>query len=169
MKLNIGTKVNFLIVVAILLVGGVSILLSISALKGAGKHAIDNYSSAVMNEKKAQIKDLVNSAYTLAKERLEDSLNKEKIKKEYGGQVKAQINQAFSVFESSNENEILGDVDDRKEYAKMVIEKMRWGKEGKDYFWIQDTEGKMVLHPIKPALNGKDLMGLKDPDGKLFF
>jgi methyl-accepting chemotaxis protein len=169
MKLNIGTKVNVLIITAILLVGGVSILLSISALRGAGKHAIEKYSSAMMDEKKSQIQDLVNSAYTIAQENLEASLDKEKIKADYGGQVQAQINQAFSVFEASSENESLGDIDDRKEYAKKVIEKMRWGKEGLDYFWIQDTDGKMVLHPIKPALNGQDLMGLKDPDGKLFF
>ena len=83
MKLNIGTKVNLLIVFAILLVGGVSIFLSISALKSAGKEAIDNYSSAVMNEKRSQIRDLVNSAYTIAKERLDDSIDKEKIKNDY--------------------------------------------------------------------------------------
>ncbi len=50
MKLNIGTKVNVLIIFTILLVGGVSILLSISALKKAGEQAIGQYRSAVMNE-----------------------------------------------------------------------------------------------------------------------
>ena len=73
MKLNIGTKVNLLIVVALILVGGTSLFLSVSSLKKGGELAIDSYSSGVMREKKAQIKDLVNSAFTIAKERLDAS------------------------------------------------------------------------------------------------
>lgn len=169
MKVNIGTKVNILLVVAILLVGGVSLLLSVSALKDGGKSALGNYQDAVMKEKKGQIKDLVNSAYTIASGRLQASLDKEKIRKEYGDQVKAVVNQAISVFESSNNNELLGDIESRKEYARQVIDKMRWGNDGKGYFWIQDTDGKMVHHPIKPSLNGKELFAIKDPDGKLLF
>ncbi len=169
MKLTIGKKVNLILIISILLVGGVSIILAMFALKGEGKHAIGKFRSAVMNEKQSQIKDLVNSAYTIAKGNLDSSLDKEKIKKEYGDQVKAQIEQAFSVFEASNENESLGDEESKKEYAKKIIDKMRWGKKHKDYFWIQDINGNMVHHPIKPSLNGKMLLGLKDPDGKLFF
>jgi len=169
MKLNIGAKVNALIVLAIILVGGGSLFLSVSALKEEGNLAKENYSSAVINEKKSQIKDLVNSAYTIAKERLDASLDKEKIRNEYGEQVKAVVNQAISVFKAVHENKTIGDVDSRKEYAKEIIEKMRWGNDSKGYFWIQDTDGKMVLHPIKPSLNGKYLLDMKDPDGKLFF
>ena len=148
MKLNIGTKVNLLIIVVILLVGGVSIFLSVSALRSEGKDSIAQYSAAVMGEKRSQIKDLVTSAYTIAKERLADSLDKEKIKAEYGDQVKAEIEQAFSVFISASENESLYDVETRKELAKEIVGKMRWGKNNNEYFWIQDTNGNMVHHPI---------------------
>ncbi len=86
MKLNIGAKVNALIVLAIILVGGGSLFLSVSALKEEGNLAKENYSSAVINEKKSQIKDLVNSAYTLAKERLDAALDKEKLRNQYGEQ-----------------------------------------------------------------------------------
>ena len=169
MKLNIGTKVNLLIVVALILVGGTSLFLSVSSLKKGGELAIDSYSSGVMREKKAQIKDLVNSAFTIAKERLDASRDKEKIRKEYGDQVKAVVDQAISVFEAASGDDGLGNMESRKQTAIKIIEKMRWGKDGKGYFWLQDTNGDMVLHPIKPSLNGKNLMGLKDPDGKFFF
>jgi methyl-accepting chemotaxis protein len=123
----------------------------------------------MMDEKKAQLKDLVNSAYTIAKERLDASLDKDTIRKEYGDTVKAVVNQAISVFESVSGDDGLGDVKDRKQAAIKIIDKMRWGKNGKGYFWLQDTKGDMEHHPINPSLNGKNLMGLKDPDGKFFF
>ncbi len=169
MKLNIGTKVNVLIIVALVLVGGASLLLSVSSLKSGGEFAIKGYSAGMMGEKKAQIEDLVNSAFTIAKERLDASRDKESIRKEYGDNLKAVVDQATSVFEAASGDEGLGDVESRKQAAMKIIEKMRWGADGKGYLWIQDTKGDMVLHPINPALNGKNLLGLKDPDGKLFF
>jgi len=169
MKLNIGTKVNVLIVVALIMVGGASLVLSVVSLRKGGEVAIQAYSTGMMAEKRAQIKDLVNSAYTIAKERLDASQDKETVRMEYGDQVKAVVNQAVSVFEAASSNEEAGDLESRQQSAIKIIEKMRWGKDGKGYFWIQDTDGLMVLHPIKPSLNGKKLLGLKDPDGKLFF
>lgn len=169
MKLNIGTKVNLLIIVALVLVGGASVLLSVASLKKGGEFAIQSYGDGMMGEKKAQIKDLVNSAFTIAKERLDASRDKEAIRKEYGDTVKAVVDQAIAVFESTSDNDTLGEVENRKQAAIKIIDKMRWGKDGKGYFWIQDTKGDMVHHPIKPSLNGKPLLGLKDPDGKLFF
>ena len=169
MKLNIGTKVNVLIIGALILVGGVSLLLSVSALKKEGAFAINAYQEGVMGEKKAQIKDLVNSAFTIAKERLDASQDKEKIRKEYGDQVKAVVNQAVFVFEAVNGDTGFGDMEAGKQATIKIIEKMRWGKDGTGYFWIQDTKGDMVLHPINPGLNGKPLWEIKDPDGKFLF
>ncbi len=169
MKLNIGAKVNILIVTALILVGGGSLLLSISAMKKEADFAIHEYSTDMMEEKKNQIRDLVNSAYTIAKDRLEASRDKETIRKEYGDDVKAAVNQAISVFEAAQGNETFENQAARQAAAIKIIDKMRWGKDGNGYFWIQDTNGDMIHHPINPALNGKNLMGLKDPDGKLFF
>jgi methyl-accepting chemotaxis protein len=50
-----------------------------------------------------------------------------------------------------------------------TIAKMRYGKSGDNYFWINDLEPKMVMHPIKPQLNGKNLSQAKDPNGKALF
>ncbi|WDP84901.1 MAG: cache domain-containing protein [Desulfobacter sp.] len=168
MKLKIGAKVNLLVVLALILVGGVSLFFSISALKGEGELAVQQYSTDMMKEKRFQIRDLVNSAFTIAKERLDASMDKDAIRKEYGDQVMAAVNQAVAVFEAMDDGAYT-DFTEQKEAAIAIIDKMRWGTDGKGYFWIQDTDGLMVHHPIKPALNKKNLLGMKDPDGKLFF
>ena len=169
MKLKIGTKVNLLIVAALILVGGASLLLSGRALRNQGNFSVQEYSAGMMGEKKAQIRDLVNAAYTIAKERLDTSRDKEKIRNEYGEEVMAVINQAVGVFEGIANNDTFADDDSRKQAAIAIIDKMRWGKTGEDYFWIQDTDGIMVHHPINPSLNGKYLLEITDPDGKLLF
>jgi methyl-accepting chemotaxis protein len=50
-----------------------------------------------------------------------------------------------------------------------IIEKLRYGPEMKDYFWINDMQPAMIMHPYKPELNGKDLSQSKDPNGKKLF
>ena len=40
------------------------------------------------------------------------------------------------------------------------IQNMRYGDDGKDYFWISDTQTRMVMHPYRPELNGQSLAGL---------
>ena len=49
------------------------------------------------------------------------------------------------------------------------IQNMRYGDEGKDYFWISDTQTRMVMHPYRPELNGQDLTDYTDPSGKKLF
>jgi methyl-accepting chemotaxis protein len=55
------------------------------------------------------------------------------------------------------------------ERAKRIIKGLRYGAEGKDYFWINDFDPKMVMHPYRPDLDGKDLSNFKDPQGKALF
>lgn len=169
MKLKIGAKVNLIIVVSLLLVGGVSLFFSVSALNKEGDIAIEDYRTGVMEQKKNYIRDLVGSAYTIADGYFKDISDKEILRKNSGDKIKAAIDQAVSVFESSFKNEGLGSMEQRKACAMNAIEKMRWGTDQKGYFWIQNTDGNMVMHPINPSLNGKALFGLKDPDGKRFF
>jgi signal-transduction protein with cAMP-binding, CBS, and nucleotidyltransferase domain len=53
--------------------------------------------------------------------------------------------------------------------AASKIELMRYGKDGKDYFWISDMSPKMIMHPYRKDLNGKSLVDYEDPNGfKLF-
>ncbi len=53
--------------------------------------------------------------------------------------------------------------------AKKRIASMRYGPEGKDYFWINDFTPVMVMHPFRSDLEGKDLSSFKDPNGKALF
>lgn len=55
-----------------------------------------------------------------------------------------------------------------KEEAKKQIGNLRFGPDGKDYFFILDTDMKMVMHPVKPSMVGNDQRDLRDPQGKAF-
>jgi PAS domain S-box-containing protein len=56
-----------------------------------------------------------------------------------------------------------------KQAAVARIERMRYGNDGKDYFWISDTQTRMVMHPYRPELNGQSLQDYSDPAGKKLF
>lgn len=56
-----------------------------------------------------------------------------------------------------------------KSMALDMIRSMRYGPEGKDYFWVNDTTPRMVMHPYRTDLNGKDLSGYRDKKGKHLF
>ena len=49
------------------------------------------------------------------------------------------------------------------------ISRMRYGEEGKDYFWITDMHPTMVMHPYRVDLNGKDLSDFQDKAGNRVF
>ncbi len=49
------------------------------------------------------------------------------------------------------------------------IESLRFGDDGKDYFWISDMQPRMVMHPYRPEMNGRDLSGYSDPAGNNLF
>ncbi len=53
--------------------------------------------------------------------------------------------------------------------ASARIQRLRYGDDGKDYFWITDMQPRMVMHPYRPELNGQDLAGYADPAGKKLF
>jgi len=169
MKLNIGTKVNCLIIAALVLVGSVSVLLSVSSLRSQGEFSIDTYRTAMIEEKQIQIKDLVNSAWTIAVKNLEASQDTAAIRENFGGQAKAVVDQAMTVLAGIDSDPAYFDLESRQQAAIRIMDKMRWGQDGKNYLWIQNLDGNMVHHPMNPSLDGKSLMQLKDPDGKLFF
>jgi PAS domain S-box-containing protein len=53
--------------------------------------------------------------------------------------------------------------------AKRALREMRYGPEGKDYFWINDMGPKMVMHPYRSDLEGHDISDFEDPNGKKLF
>jgi PAS domain S-box-containing protein len=85
--------------------------------------------------------------------------------------IKELTNSAWSVL-FEYEKEVHDGKMTMKEAQKNAIERikyMRYGKEGKDYFWITDMHPNMIMHPYREDLNGTDLSNFKDPYGvKLF-
>jgi len=49
------------------------------------------------------------------------------------------------------------------------VKRLRYGDEGKDYFWIIDQEPRMIMHPYRTELIGSDLNSYRDSEGKLLF
>ncbi len=53
--------------------------------------------------------------------------------------------------------------------ARERVAQLRYGREGKDYFWLQDMQPRMVMHPYRPDLDGQDLSDYRDPRGVRIF
>ncbi len=58
---------------------------------------------------------------------------------------------------------------DAQKGAAERIRNIRYGREGKDYFWITDSLPRMVMHPYRTDLEGADLRGYKDRNGLRVF
>ncbi len=135
MKLKIGTKVNVLIIVSLLLVGGAAILLSASALQKEGELAISEYRTGVMNEKTQTLKEMVRIVHAMARDHLEDGRDK-----------------GFSVAEI-------------KEKALDSIGSLRYGADDTGYFFIYDSAGITILLPVKPEARGTNMIDTRDTSG----
>ncbi len=59
--------------------------------------------------------------------------------------------------------------EDAQETALKAISKMRYGRKGRDYFWVNDLHPRMVMHTTIPSLDGRDLNDYQDPAGKRMF
>lgn len=60
-------------------------------------------------------------------------------------------------------------VEEAKNRATALLRSIRYGAEGKDYFWINDMHPNMVMHPYRPELEGRDVTDFVDPNGKRLF
>lgn len=80
-------------------------------------------------------------------------------------------NSAWSILASYHRDEQNGLLtrEEAQRLAAARIEALRYGPEGKDYFWIQDLQPRMVMHPYRPDLNGQDLSTFTDPRGVPIF
>ncbi len=164
-RASISSKIYGLIICSLLLLGITSVVISSYSLIQRGDEEVEGYRNAVMEEKKGMLKSLVSAAYFIAQHNYEEAQDTEKLKEHYGEIVQSAVNQAYAVLEASAEDSALGDDQDRQQYAKKVIEKMRFGVDGQGYFWINDLHPNLVMHPFKPEDAGKDMSGY-DLDGK---
>ena len=59
--------------------------------------------------------------------------------------------------------------EEAKTAAVWQVHHLRYGDEGKDYFWITDDRPVMIDHPFREDLNGTDLSDFTDSQGKRLF
>jgi PAS domain S-box-containing protein len=78
---------------------------------------------------------------------------------------------AVSILEHYHRLELAGSIGrtEAMSQARIAVKELRYGDEGKDYFWITDRQPLMVVHPYRPDLDGKDLSNFRDPDGIALF
>ena len=100
---------------------------------------IPTFENNIMDKKKEMISELTNSVWSLLEEYNTDYENNK-----------------LSKYEA-------------QELAATRIEKIRYGKENKDYFWIIDLYPSMIMHPYRQDLLNSDLTDYKDPNGKKLF
>lgn len=60
-------------------------------------------------------------------------------------------------------------LEDAQEQAIRQLRRLRYGPEGKDYFWINDMQPVMIMHPYHTELEGQNISDFTDPDGKRLF
>jgi len=53
--------------------------------------------------------------------------------------------------------------------AAARVRDLRYGKDGKDYFWITDMRPVMIVHPYRPELEGTDVSEYRDANGVQVF
>jgi PAS domain S-box-containing protein len=85
--------------------------------------------------------------------------------------IRELTNSAWSILASYERDEQAGLMTraEAQRQAILRIEALRYGAEGKDYFWIQDMQPRMIMHPYRSDLNGQDLSGFTDPRGVSIF
>jgi methyl-accepting chemotaxis protein len=157
LKASINLKVNVIVIASLFLLGLITVMTSAYTMFKRGHEEAAAYRVEMMAEKRDLLKSLMQVAYHIAEANYDESQDTERLKNYYGEILQSAVNEAYAVLEASYGNEALGSMDARKEYAKKVIEKMRYGKDGKGYFWLNDLHPNLVMHPFKPQDAGKDM------------
>jgi PAS domain S-box-containing protein len=85
--------------------------------------------------------------------------------------IRELTNSAWSVIDEYHREIDRGNLTEEmaKEMAINRIKFIRYGDEGKDYFWITNMDPEMIMHPYRSDLNGKDISGYTDPQGTKLF
>jgi len=77
-------------------------------------------------------------------------------------------NSAISILTNyeSQANDSILTLKDAQSKALKEVERLRYGHENKDYFWITDEKPTMLMHPYRDELVGTDLSNYQDKTGK---
>jgi predicted metal-dependent phosphoesterase TrpH/PAS domain-containing protein len=101
--------------------------------------AIPRFEAVLLDRKKEMIRELTNSAVSILREYAAD---------ERAGRLSPA---------------------EARRGAAARIRDLRYGKEGKDYFWITDMRPVMIVHPYRPELENTDVSEYRDANGVQVF
>ena len=164
--MNISKKIIVFSLSGLLLMGVITLIMSIHTLGKRGEQEIAAIKNTMMTEKKEKLKDLVKNTYAIMQSSYNAAHDSQKVAEAYKEKLKNIVDLTYNTIQSAYNRSNLTD-NEKKQSALKIIKDMRYNKNG--YIWINDMHPTMVMHPIKPALNGKDLSDYKDPDGKHLF
>ena len=164
--MNISKKIIVFSLSGLLLMGVITLIMSIHTLGKRGEQEIAAIKNTMMTEKKEKLKDLVKNTYAIMQSSYNAAHDSQKVAEAYKEKLKNIVDLTYNAIQSTyNRSDLTNN--EKKQSALKIIKDMRYNKNG--YIWINDMHPTMVMHPIKPALNGKDLSDYKDPDGKHLF
>jgi len=189
-KMRIGTKINLLQVIVLIVTAGMISTLTvwhltrtgaaatgriermglghIERIEKNGQTALADFRAELLSRKKAFLKSQVQTAMGVLEERFNNAHDVDKLKLVYRDRLQNAVNIAYSALVNIEKDAAL-DSQTKQEKAAALLATLRYGPENKDYFWINDMQPKMVMHPYKPEMNGQDLSANADPNGKRLF
>ncbi|TSA52656.1 MAG: hypothetical protein D4R45_06720, partial [Planctomycetaceae bacterium] len=129
---------------------------------------VEKYRQELISQKKEYLKSEVQTAMSVLQRAYNDAHNPEKLKEVYKEPLSNAVNTAYSILKSIEKEQNLS-LRQKQAKAADLIRKLRYGPDGKDYFWINDLHPRMIMHPYKPETEGNDVSGNKDPNGKRIF
>lgn len=85
--------------------------------------------------------------------------------------IRELTNSAWSILDSYARDEQAGQLtrQEAQDLAKARVAALRYGPDGKDYFWLQDMRPRIIMHPYRPDLVGQDVSEFTDPRGVRIF
>lgn len=99
--------------------------------------------------------------------RNEIKIIKEKSFQDYNQMIKDDVNIAINTMEyyyDMYQQGVLTEEEAKKRSIDMV-KGLRYGKDNKGYFWIDDTKGILIGHPMIPEKEGNNRINIVDPNG----
>jgi PAS domain S-box-containing protein len=100
---------------------------------------LPTFQRSLMERKREMIRELTNSAWSILAEH-------------YGDEKAGTLTRAQA-----------------QAMARSRIEGLRYGRESKDYFWLQDLEPRIIMHPYRKDLDGQNVSEFRDARGVRIF
>ncbi|MEI7673906.1 MAG: cache domain-containing protein, partial [Deltaproteobacteria bacterium] len=75
--------------------------------------------------------------------------------------IRELTNTVWSMLDEAEKKVSAGQLSSADARSQVVerVRSLRYGREGKDYFWLQDLVPRMIMHPYRTDLEGQDLSG----------